>query len=55
MDELKTTNIEVSGCKKDGKSIEDINKLFNADDICMKCENILYKDGVISCKYSRVN
>ena len=42
-------------CPKQFTTPESIVEGFNADDICMSCENIVYKDGVISCKYARVN
>lgn len=54
----KDTNIpdiEISDCKKGLKYPSEIDSGFNADDICMSCPNIIYKDGVISCKYSKVN
>ena len=55
MDDVKHTEIEIHNCKKNAKSEEQISECFNADETCMSCDNIVYKDGVISCKYSRVN
>ena len=42
-------------CDKGCISPEEISEKFDSDDICMKCPNTIYKDGVISCKYQRVN
>lgn len=50
-----SNQIEIIRCLKEAKSASDIMEKFNADDTCMKCPNIVYKDGVISCKYARVN
>lgn len=55
MDELKCTEIEIHNCKKNAKTEEQISECFGVDEICMTCDNIVYKDGIISCKYSRVN
>ena len=42
-------------CEKGCQTEEEISSKFDADDICMKCNNIIYKDGVVSCKFQRVN
>lgn len=55
MEENKTLELEITNCKKGAKTLEEIYKAFDADDTCMKCENICYGQGVISCKYARVN
>lgn len=55
MDEKLVNEIEIHDCIKNATKLEHIEFAFNADDRCMKCPNIVYKDGVISCKYARVN
>lgn len=47
--------MEKINCVKECKTEKEISEKFDADEICMKCENIVYKDGVMSCKYQRVN
>lgn len=56
MEENKKSNLttEISDCKKGAKTLEELYDKFDADDICMKCENIRYGQGVISCKYAKV-
>lgn len=49
---IETPELE---CAKHATSEKEIETLFNADEVCMNCKSIVYKDGVISCKYSRVN
>lgn len=42
-------------CEKGCKTEDEVVDKFDADDTCMKCPNVIYRDGVISCKYQRVN
>ena len=55
MNEIKYPKMEIHDCKKNATTDNQISECFNADETCMSCDNIIYKDGVISCKYSRVN
>ncbi len=41
----------INDCPKGATSCENIRNLFDAGDICMKCNNILYINGEITCKY----
>lgn len=43
--------IKITDCPKGGQSVNEILEKFNADDVCMKCNNIQYENGEITCKY----
>lgn len=43
--------MEIKDCLKGATTKEEILDKFDADDICMKCPNIKYCTGMITCKY----
>lgn len=42
-------------CDKGCTNLEEISEKFDADNICMKCKQVVYRDGIVSCGYRRVN
>lgn len=52
---METQTVEIDDCPKGFNTQEAIVNGFNADDVCMNCKNTTYNNGVLSCKYSRVN
>lgn len=47
-------NNEQINCVKNAQTKNEIQEKFDADDICMKCNNIIYKNGEITCKYGEM-
>lgn len=47
-------DINELNCLKGATTISEIKEKFDADGECMKCNNIIYKDGVITCKYGEM-
>lgn len=56
--ELHTMNenvgdFEIKDCPLGKKTTDEIIEVFGSHE-CMECPNTTYKDGVLSCKYSKV-
>jgi hypothetical protein len=51
-------NVETSNttfqCAKHATTVEEISKVFDSDEVCMKCPNLTYCNGIVSCKYAKV-